>query len=258
MTRRYFLADQYHEGQQEVTVTGEIHHHLAQVLRAQNNEEVFLVFSGEESFLSQIKEITSSQVIFKLIAPEITQKELPIKVTIASALPKGDKLSFITQKATELGMANLIAFPSDFSNVKWDADKRKKKQQRLEKIAQAAAEQSGRTHQPAIKIVKDVKELLRHFLEYDLIIVADEEKAKKNSNLPQLFNQISPNKKILAIFGAEGGFSNSERELFQKNKANLVGMGPRIMRCETAPLYFLSVVSFVWELGGGVNNESCG
>ena len=85
---------------------------------------------------------------------------MPVNVTIACGLPKGDKLDFIVQKGTELGMAGILPFEAERSIVKWDAKKGDKKVERLRKIAKEAAEQCHRTVIPNVASPASFKQLI--------------------------------------------------------------------------------------------------
>lgn len=171
-------------------------------------------------------------------------------ITIASGYPKGDKLEWIVQKGTELGAHAFIGFPAKTSVVKWDAKKRKKRQERLIKIAQEAAEQSHRQIAPQVELLDTEKELFTQLSDYDVILVAYEESAKQGelANLAKVLNSVAAGSRILAIFGPEGGLMAEEINQFVDAGAIICGLGPRILRTETAPLYLLSAASYHWEL----------
>jgi len=176
--------------------------------------------------------------------------ELPVQVTIASGFPKGDKLEFITQKATELGACALWAFPADWSVAKWDGKKLAKKSEKLEKIAQGAAEQSKRNLIPEVRLFDKKAAFLAALADFDRIIVAYEESAKEGESaaLVRALSGLAAGAKVLFIFGPEGGLSPEEIVVFGQAGAVLVGLGPRILRAETAPLYALTAVSVLSEL----------
>ncbi len=134
--------------------------------------------------------------------------------------------------------------------MKWDQKKLQKKQQRLQKIAQEAAEQSQRQIAPAITLLDNAKAFWQSLSQYDAVLVAYEESAKQGeaAMLLQVITALPVGSKVLAIFGPEGGLTPSEIEEAQENNAKLCGLGPRILRTETAPFYFLSAVSVLTEL----------
>lgn len=222
--------------------------HMFNVMRLVEEDEVVLVFDDGIKRLARVvdKEVHT----FELVEELQDNVELPVEVTIASGFPKGDKLEFITQKVTELGASQVWAFPADWSVAKWDGKKLAKKAEKLEKIALGAAEQSKRNRVPAIQLFEKKADFLAQLANFDRIIVAYEESAKagESAALVQALTGLEVGAKVLFIFGPEGGLSPAEVEAFQAAGAVLAGLGPRILRAETAPLYALSGVSVLLEL----------
>jgi 16S rRNA (uracil1498-N3)-methyltransferase len=249
--QRYFLEDEIGLDQLvEVPQKSDIYHHLKRVMRAEIGTKVELVGSNDFAALAQVINITDDEIEFEILEQLENKTELPIKVTIACGFPKGDKLELITQKATELGAHEIIAFPADNSVVKWDDKKRAKLTTRLNKIAQEAAEQSHRNHKPLVEILIKESQLIEKFGKYDSVLYAYEEAAKvgEASEFAKTVNNLDNGDSLLIIFGPEGGISPNETKLYDTNNARPAGLGPRIMRCETAPLYALAAISFNKEL----------
>lgn len=244
--QRYFIDQPY---QSAVKISGEPHHHMSRVMRMTVGNQVFLVFNDQVTVKAEITEIDSDHVLLAEIEKEALERELPIAITIASGFPKGEKLELIVQKGTELGASAFIAFKGETSVAKWDAKKQQKKQQRLNKIAQEAAEQSHRQALPMVQFASE-KELIASFNEYDAVLIAYEESAKQGeqAQLVQTFQSLTAGQKLLVVFGPEGGLTPKEIEAFQSAGAKLCGLGPRILRTETAPFYLLSAASFYYEL----------
>ena len=215
--QRYFVDTPY-QVQESYQATKEMYHHMVHVMRMKVGSQVYLAFNDQQVIMAQISEITPDTLTLVEVAKEEQAKELPVHITIASGYPKGDKLEWIVQKATELGMAELIGFPAASSVVKWNDKKLAKKQERLEKIAQEAAEQSHRQVVPKIDLLEHFTDLLKRAAEYDHIVIAYEESAKQgeDSQLVKVFQQLAPNEKLLAIFGPEGGITPTEIEQFKQ------------------------------------------
>lgn len=211
---------------------------------------VFLVFQNEMAIKAQIVEITDDKIIFKEVAKEEMEKEMPIKVTIACGYTKGDKLELVAQKATELGMNGLIAFPSKTSVVKWDEKKRQKKTDRLVKIVKEASEQSHRQVVPSVTLYGSFNDLLTQTTAFTHCLVAYEESSKQGetSQFYQTISSCQPGESLLIIFGPEGGITPEEIQLLVNHQVKCCALGPRILRAETAPLYALSAMSYQWEL----------
>jgi 16S rRNA (uracil1498-N3)-methyltransferase len=221
--------------------------HMFNVMRLTEDDQVVLVF---EDGIKRLARVTDRENhVFEVIEDLSDNVEMPVSVTIASGFPKGDKLDLVTQKATELGAQAIWAFPADWSVVKWDGKKLAKKEDKLAKIALGAAEQSKRNRVPEVRLFEKKGEFLE-LDNFDKIFIAYEETAKAGelATLARELAQVENNKKILFIFGPEGGISPSEIDVFEEAGGLKIGLGPRIMRTETAPLYALSSVSYALEL----------
>ena len=222
--------------------------HMFQVMRLKEEDEVTLVFDDGIKRLARVVNVESHQL--ELIEELGGGGGGGGGGTIASGFPKGDKLEFITQKVTELGASQIWAFPADWSVAKWDGKKLGKKVEKLEKIALGAAEQSKRNIVPSIQLFEKKADFLAQLDQFDRIVVAYEESAKEGeaAALLQAVTRLEKGAKLLFIFGPEGGLSPAEIESFEAKGAVLAGLGPRILRAETAPLYALSALSVLLEL----------
>ena len=216
--------------------------HMFQVMRLRAGDEVVLVFPDG---IKRRAEVVDAESRTMRIVEELDENvELPVQV------PKGDKFATIAQKATELGAAEICGFPADRSVVKWDDKKLTKLAEKLEKVVQGAAEQSKRNIVPSVNLVANKKDFVDSFAQYDKVFVAYEEAAKEGekSALAKALSEVSAGEKLLFIFGPEGGITDKEIEAFTEAGAVCVGLGSRIMRAETAPMYALSAVSYALEL----------
>lgn len=249
--QRYFFNEPY-QNQSRFEATAEMYHHMVHVMRMQVGDEVYLAFTNQQAIIAQIAEMTNQTLWLQEVAKEEQIKELPLEITIASGYPKGDKLEWIIQKGTELGAHQFIGFPASSSVVKWDEKKLAKKQQRLAKIAQEAAEQSHRQSVPKVHLLTKKEALMQQWAHFDAVLVAYEESAKQGekASLAKLFHQLRPGQRLLVIFGPEGGLTPQEVDQFKEKGAVLCGLGPRILRTETAPLYLLAAASYHFELNG--------
>ncbi|WP_019242648.1 MULTISPECIES: 16S rRNA (uracil(1498)-N(3))-methyltransferase [Bacillus] len=249
--QRYFVANEQVNDRQ-IKIVGSDCHHISNVLRMGPGEKVVCVVEDGRSALVKIENIDNEQIECSVIEWMDEEKELPVKVTIVSGLPKGDKLEYIVQKGTELGAFSFIPLVADRSIVKWDVKKTSKKVERLQKIAKEAAEQSHRTFVPTVQSPLNVKQLIDLAENYDYLLIAYEEEAKKNESsvLSQTLQGIKPGASLLVVFGPEGGLTESEVERMIAAGFVACGLGPRILRTETAPLYVLSAVSYHLELMG--------
>jgi 16S rRNA (uracil1498-N3)-methyltransferase len=244
--QRYFIPQPFIDGIS--VISGDDAKHIQKVMRMQVGNTIIAVSEGQ-AFEANIEAFEGQDVRIKKSSDPLRSNELPKKVTICCGLPKGEKLDLITQKATELGMYELILFEAERSIVKWDAQKGSKKQQRLQKIAKEAAEQSHRNVVPNIHDILSFKELLQQSKKYDVLFVADEEDAKqeKRTRFVEMLAKTHDQQSILVVFGPEGGLSRKEIDALMKHGFHSISLGPRILRAETAPLYVLSAMSYEFE-----------
>lgn len=244
--QRYFIET----GIEEARISGEDARHISRVMRMKEGEEIVVV-AQNTAYVCTILAFEGDDVLVKPTERTIPSPELPINVTVACGLPKGDKLELIAQKATELGMFALLPFEAERSIVKWDAKKGAKKQERLQKIAKEAAEQSHRTRIPQIFEPVSFKQLVQLVGNYDVVFIADEEdaKAEKRTRFAEKLKKVydKKSKSILIVFGPEGGISRNEADALLQAGAQTMSLGPRILRAETAPLYALSAISYEFE-----------
>lgn len=246
--QRYFVNESFNE-EGELTITGENARHISRVMRMTEGDKIVIVNEGT-AYVCTIQSI-DQHVVVKQTGKTIPSPEMPVQVTIACGLPKGDKLDLITQKGTELGMYGLIPFTAERSIVKWDEKKGAKKTERLQKIAEEAAEQSHRTYIPVVNSPITFKQLMSQINEYDIVLVADEEDAKsgQRTRFAEKLKKVYDNKlkSVLIIFGPEGGISRNEASMLKEAGVETISLGPRILRAETAPLYALSAISYEFE-----------
>lgn len=249
--QRYFLNESY-TGQTKVEIGGADFHHIVRVMRMATGDRIWGVFLDGKAAELEIEAVADQSIQATLIDWEVVNKEMPIKVTIASGLPKGDKLEWIIQKGTEIGASEFVPFIAERSIVKWEEKKGAKKLDRWNKIAKEAAEQSHRQSTPLVRAPLTFKNLIELGKQYDRKIVAYEEEAKggEKSQFAKALNASAPGDHLLLVFGPEGGLSEKEAKELESHGFVLCGLGPRILRTETAPLYALAAISYHFELMG--------
>ncbi|MCA0970031.1 16S rRNA (uracil(1498)-N(3))-methyltransferase [Halobacillus litoralis] len=245
--QRYFVETEHWQGQ-AVTIDGEDVHHISRVMRMEPGSEVVCIHPVEGAALCRIEEIKEKTVDCEVLEWMDEDRELPVEVTIVQSLGKGDKLEQVVQKGTELGASRFIPFAADRSVAKWDLKKVKKKVERLQKIAKEASEQSERTRIPEVSSLYQLQDLLKEeSFTWCFFGHAEEARDAVSPSLKSRLTSIEPGDKVLIVFGPEGGFSEKEVEAFKDSGYLPVRLGPRILRMETAPLYFLSSLSYQVE-----------
>lgn len=231
MPHRYF-ATEFTET--TAALTGPDAHHLGKVMRARPGDEVMLCDGAGFDYTAAVAAVTPDRVEFRLLEKRPSEAEPSVEVTLFAGYPKQDKLEFIVQKAVELGAARIVPFFSRFCVAA--PKKEDQKNARYARIAAEAAKQAGRGVIPAVELPLDIKDLPARFSEFDLVLFFYEGGGESLRTL------VKNQKRIALITGAEGGFSPEEAEKLVAAGAVPVGLGPRILRCETAPVAGLAAV----------------
>ena len=215
--------------------------HLTKVMRVKPNTEIEVVDSNHNPYLAVVKTLNPLRIDIQ--EPILKNGELPTRVTLFFGLAKSDKIELVIQKATELGASKVVLFQGKRSVVKFDDKDFLKKEARYLSIAKEASEQCHREYIPEIKFAKSIKEITSDLCELNLF--AYELDAGKTSAMSDLLSKNY--KDISIIIGPEGGFDVSEAEYLNSIGFKNVSLGKRILRCETAAIYALSVIAFNLE-----------
>ncbi len=239
MPHRYFTTE-ISDG--TATLRGADAHHLARVMRAKQGDTVILCDGNAVEYTATITGFGDDCVSFSVEPGYPSSAEPGVEVTLLAAYPKQDKLEQIIKHGVELGCAHIVPF---FSRYCVAAPKKEdQKNVRYNRIAAEAAKQCGRGILPDVAMpLPNFGAVCRTFAQYDLVLFCYE---CGGAALRQLLAAAVPGDgarlRIAIVTGAEGGFAPEEAELAAGAGAKTVGLGPRILRCETAPLAVLSAV----------------
>ncbi|HCP15360.1 MAG TPA: 16S rRNA (uracil(1498)-N(3))-methyltransferase [Peptococcaceae bacterium] len=244
----------------EARICGEAFKHLSKVLRLQPGDEVEIFDGAGKGFKGQIREITQNEAYVALTAAVAQRRESPLRTCLVQGIPKGEKMEWVVQKATELGVSELIPLEMSRSIVKFDNDKkRKERQERWQKVAAEAARQCGRLIIPKIHMPQSLKTFLVRLGDEDLLLIPWEEggaalsdffeahEAQRASITEAVSKESTQSRGCLYLMiGPEGGMDASEVEQAKARGGVNVTLGPRILRTETAGLMLLSVIQYQW------------
>nr|WP_238908195.1 16S rRNA (uracil(1498)-N(3))-methyltransferase [Staphylococcus auricularis] len=247
--QRYFIDQNADPSQRFFITSKEDVHHIVNVMRNDIGNEIIVTFNDQQVYRCEITKIDSDQIEIKLTEDMTIDSELPQHITVCSGLIKADKYEWLIQKATELGASHFIATQMTRSVVKLTQNKVAKKLERWQKIIKEAAEQSYRLKIPEVTYKESLKAVYEDIDQFDHVLLAYEDAAKdgETHQFRSLVAQFQPEDRVLIIFGPEGGLTEDEVALFE-NEGTTIGLGPRILRAETAPLYALSAISYEQEL----------
>lgn len=246
--QRYFITEENLDNG-TVMITDDDVHHIARVMRYDIGDKIICVKPDGKAAVCNILHIEKRKVIAEAEEWLDASSELPVHVTIAQGLPKGNKLELIFQKGTELGAERFFLFQGDRSIAKWDRKKSEQKLKRYRKIVKEASEQCHRNRIPTIEEPLTMDELIEKSKDYHFRLFAYEEEAKQNqfSSFGAILSEVNENDSILISIGPEGGFSEEEATNLKEHGFVPVRLGPRILRTETASMYALSSISYHFE-----------
>ncbi len=240
MTMTRFFVTKEEMTSESIALTGENAAH-AKVLRLRPGEQV-LVCDGEgQECLCEVLSTTSDRVELMVLARMASSSEPKVRVSVYMAFPKADKLEHVIQKATELGAYEIVAFPSARCISRPDDKSLAKKQERWQKIAASAAEQSGRGLIPRVVVLSSYDEAIKRGAETDLPILFYENEKATTLHMA-LENSTFTTAALLT--GPEGGLEEKEVAKAMDAGFRICTLGARILRCETAPLCALSAVMY--------------
>ena len=211
--------------------------HLAKVLRARSGDELIL-FNGDGcEFAGVIEAVRGSRVSALVGDGRPVDRESPFVITLVQCVPRGDRMDFIVQKATELGVARIVPVLSQRSVVRLDKAHAESKSAHWRAVAVSACEQCGRNRLPAVEAAQPLLSYLGE--------------PARGSGARLVFEPQSPPHARTAAhgpagaaeiaIGPEGGFASDELEAFRVAGYSQVGLGPRILRSETA-----AIAALVW------------
>ena len=223
-----------------LTLDGENAAH-ARVLRLRRGDSVLVCDGCGTDYRCTISDISAQQVCLVVNSAEASGTEPQVACSVYMAYAKADKLEHVIQKATELGAYEIVAFPSSRCVMKLDGTQTEKKRERWQKIAASAAAQSGRGRIPQVLCMPSFEDALRRAAACELALFPYE-----NEHARSLRRAIgdAQAKTVSIMTGPEGGFSEAEVLQAQAAGMQICTLGPRILRCETAPLCALSAVLF--------------
>jgi 16S rRNA (uracil1498-N3)-methyltransferase len=234
--RRFFVPGAHQLGAL-IALDGSDAHKIANVLRLRTGDAIEIVDSAGALFDAELAG-GDGRVQATLVRRHDPQPANELRVDVAQAIPKGAKMDYVIEKATELGAGAILPFTSERSVAKANGAL---KAQRWQRLAEMAARQCGRRDVPRVDEVRSFEETIAAFGSYDVALVAWE-LAPRVPLRDRLEQTLSGARTAIVAIGPEGGFSHGEAESARAGGAELIWLGPRILRTETAALALLAVI----------------
>jgi 16S rRNA (uracil1498-N3)-methyltransferase len=220
--------------------------HLAKVLRARSGDEVVL-FNGDGcEFIGAIEKVQGLRVSASIGAARSIDRESPFRLTLVQSIPRGDRMDFIVQKATELGVERIVPVLSQRSVVRLDESQSASKQAHWRAVAVSACEQCGRNRVPSVDAPRPLLNYLGSLAQTAgevLRLVLEPERARQSQVPARSINgSLGLASRAEIAIGPEGGFASEELEAFDLSAFARLTLGPRVLRTETAAIAAIAVL----------------
>ena len=225
----------------EITLEGDRARYLGRVLRLRIGDAITVFDGTGPEWPASIENMTKSTATLHLGDSHEAATESPLKVHLVQGISRGERMDYVIQKATELGVKRITPVLTEYGVVKLDEKRAAKRREHWQGVAASACEQSGRTRMPLMDMPLPLKSWFGAKpadTDLDLIL-------RPGAATPLTKIQ-APHTKICILIGPEGGFSDTEYEDAEVSGFEAVSLGPRILRTETAAAAALAVMQAAW------------
>ena len=246
---RFFVRRNQIEGER-VAILGDDARHISRSLRMAAGEHITVCDMQSVEYECELVEFLPDRVEALILSSSRSDTEPPYDVTLYQALPKGDKLDTVIQKAVECGVSEIVTFVSERCIAK-ESSREENKLARRQRISLEAAKQSGRGIIPEVKPTVSFAEMLKMASEKDIALICyegDVTVSLKGALKDAVAKGLPERPCVSVVIGSEGGFSLKEIEEARDAGLVPVGLGKRILRTETAPSVALSALIYEFEL----------
>ena len=241
-----FFVEDSQVGKDFITITGADVNHIKNVLRMKPGEDVRISSEGGHDYACRVLEVADTFVQLTILDDQIESTELANPVFLFQALPNGDRMEYVVQKAVELGVHEIIPVAMKYCVVKLDEKKAQAKVRRWQAIAQSAAKQSKRSRVPVVRPVMDFASAALYAMECDCRLVPYENECGMQAAAKAL-GSIRRGERISVMIGPEGGFAPEEIEAL-RDKMQVISLGRRILRTDTAAAVMLAALMLRIEM----------
>lgn len=214
-------------------------YHITKVMRMNLGDQIEIVYNNT-TYICEITCLTPYVEAF-IIKEVLERNELNCMVTIVQSLVKEQKMDYILQKTTELGVFRIIPYQAERSLIKL-GQKQDKKIERWQNIVKEAAEQSKRNQIPIVERPINLSELV-NLKDYDIKFLCTVNETSQN--IKKLLSKLSRSVRILFVIGPEGGFTEKEESMLLKNGFVPLSLGSSVLRTETASTFIMSVIRYI-------------
>ena len=242
----HFFVEPEQISEKEIRITGNYVNHIRSVLRIKPGEEILISSRAGGDYHCAVEEIGQDEVRTSIMWKEALGRELSCPIVLFQGLPKGDKMEMVIQKNVELGVHAIVPVAMQRCVVKLDEKKAQAKQKRWQQISESAAKQAKRGIVPEILPVMSFAQALDYTKDFEQKLLPYE-CAEGIAGTRRILSGIQPGQKVAVFIGPEGGFDEKEVEEAKEAGFQVLTLGRRILRTETAGMMLLSVLGYLLE-----------
>lgn len=226
----------------EINLSDSVVQHVSRALRMRPGDPLILFNGDGLEYSAELTEVAKRNASARITSTTQPARISPLSVTIGQAVSRGERMDYAVQKATELGMNQMVPLFTERCEVRLNSERQDKRRQHWQQVAISACEQSLRCDLPEIDEPQSLSDWLDR-VDADLKLVL-------HHHTEQPLGDFDKPKSVALLIGPEGGLSETEVELALSKGFKPVAFGPRVFRTETAPVAALSVLQYLWgDLG---------
>jgi 16S rRNA (uracil1498-N3)-methyltransferase len=226
----------------KIEISGAEARHIQKVLRLKKGDEIVLFDGRGMEYWGTIESQRPHRITVKIGKTHTPRREAPIEVILGQGLLKGDKMDYVLQKTTEMGVSAIFPFFSSRTIPKSEGEGAERRWQRWKRIVVESTKQCGRTIPPRVEGIRDLGSVLEWpFDDFVKLILYEKEEIPLKERMREIDRKSG---KFLFLVGPEGGFCEAEISAARGKGFISVGLGPRILRSETAAVAILGILQY--------------
>lgn len=248
-----FFVEDGQVGADQVHILGPDVNHIRNVLRMRCGERVRISCAGGTNYLCSVAAFEAAAVVLDIVERDIGDTELPAKICLFQGIPKGERMETVIEKAVELGVCEIVPVAMRYCVVKLDEKKAEKKTARWQEIARSAAKQSKRSIIPVVHPPMRFSEAADYAAKCALRLVPYENE-EGMAGAEDVFGRVKGAESISVFIGPEGGFAPEEIDAL-RGDSEVISLGRRILRTDTASIAVLSMLMLLLEMRGAASSD---
>ncbi len=227
-----------------IVITGREAHHILDVMRLKKSDKVTTFDGSGREYVGIIKETDHRSLVVEIVETRVARQIDSVRITLVQALTKKEKIDYIIEKATELGVYRVVPVFTERAIPVWDDNKRRSHVDRWRKIAREASKQCGRSNIPEISEIEDFSSSVMKMSNEELRLIAV--LSEETVPIARAISGLKP-KSIAIAIGPEGDFTAQETSIAKSAGFRPISLGARVLKSDTAGLAAVAILNYEFE-----------